>query len=109
MSQKENWSGEKIRTLRLGLGWSQAEFARRLGCRQQTVSEWETNVYIPQNAYSQLLDRIYEEAMDLRGHVAQVPQAETFMKNMKVSQISKAEIEQSYSSSNDSSFDSFID
>lgn len=59
-----NWTGEKIKELRLRLGWSQAEFARRLGCRQQTVSEWETNIYQPQNAYSQLLDRFFDELLN---------------------------------------------
>lgn len=59
-----NWTGEKIKELRLRLGWSQAEFARRLGCRQQTVSEWETNIYQPQNAYSQLLDRFFDQLLN---------------------------------------------
>lgn len=70
MAQRQDptlsWSGEKIKDLRRRLGWSQAELSNRLGCRQQTVSEWETNVYQPQNAYSQLLDRIFEDAQNFK-------------------------------------------
>ncbi len=50
------WNSEKIKKLRKSLGLSQAEFAHRLGCRQQTVSEWEKGMYLPANAYGRLLE-----------------------------------------------------
>lgn len=49
------WDKDKIKALRKSLGLSQAEFAHKLGCRQQTVSEWELGLYAPANAYGKLL------------------------------------------------------
>jgi hypothetical protein len=34
------------------------EFAELLGCRQQTISEWELGLYAPANAYGKLLSQI---------------------------------------------------
>ena len=50
-----NWDKEKIKNLRKSMGLSQSEFAFKLGCRQQTVSEWELGLYAPANAYGKLL------------------------------------------------------
>ena len=52
----EDW----VRKLRERSGLSQAAFARRLGVRQQTVSEWETGRYAPRGASLTVL-RMFEE------------------------------------------------
>ena len=52
--------GSWIRNLRRRSGLSQAAFARRLGVRQQTVSEWETGRYAPRGASLTVL-RMFEE------------------------------------------------
>lgn len=52
----EGW----VRNLRRRSGLSQAAFARRLGVRQQTVSEWETGRYAPRGASLTVL-RMFEE------------------------------------------------
>lgn len=49
------WNKDNIKALRKKLGLSQMELAQRLGCRQQTVSEWEQGIYEPANAYGKLL------------------------------------------------------
>ena len=49
------WDKDSIKELRLKLGLTQTEFAYKLGCRQQTVSEWELGLYVPGNAYGRLL------------------------------------------------------
>ena len=51
-----------MRALRRHLRLSQDEMARRLGMRQQTVSEWETGQYRPRGASARLLGIIAEEA-----------------------------------------------
>ncbi len=51
-----------IRELRRRSGLSQAAFARRLGVRQQTVSEWETGRYAPRGASLTVL-RSFEDAI----------------------------------------------
>ncbi|MGZ3702514.1 MAG: helix-turn-helix transcriptional regulator, partial [Bdellovibrionota bacterium] len=35
------WDAESIRRARKARGLTQAELAEGLGCRQQTISEWE--------------------------------------------------------------------
>lgn len=36
-----SWSAERIKELRLGLGWSAADFSRRLGTTSEAVMNWE--------------------------------------------------------------------
>lgn len=56
------WNAESVRDLRRRLGVTQDQLARRLGVRQQTVSEWETGLYSPRGASVTLLRMVSEEA-----------------------------------------------
>ncbi len=56
------WNGELIKALRRHMKLTQTEFARKLGVRQQTVSEWENNVYEPTRASCKLLDFVARDA-----------------------------------------------
>jgi DNA-binding transcriptional regulator YiaG len=56
------WNSELIRALRLHMGLSQADMAKELGVRQQTVSEWEKGVYAPTRASSKHLTLVAEKA-----------------------------------------------
>jgi transcriptional regulator with XRE-family HTH domain len=53
-----SWDQHRVKELRQRLDLTQCEFAQLLGCRQQTVSEWEQGIYVPRNAYAKLLDQI---------------------------------------------------
>lgn len=41
------WKAEKIKELRLRLGWSKAEFARRFGGTVDLISAWESGEHTP--------------------------------------------------------------
>lgn len=56
------WNAELVKGLRRHMGLTQMEFARELGVRQQTVSEWETGVYEPTLATSKHLTLVAEKA-----------------------------------------------
>ena len=56
------WDSGRIAALRERLGLTQAGLARRLGIRQQTVSEWETGRYRPRGASVTLLRLAEEQA-----------------------------------------------
>jgi DNA-binding transcriptional regulator YiaG len=52
------WNSELIKELRLHMGLTQAEFAKQLGVRQATVSEWENGVYEPTRSKSKHLELV---------------------------------------------------
>lgn len=58
---QEEWTPERVASLRRRLGLSQAGLARLLGVRQQTVSEWETGLHRPRGASARLLWLVAEE------------------------------------------------
>ena len=62
MEGGQQWTGDDVRALRRRLRLSQAAFADRLGVRQQTVSEWETEQYRPRGASARMLAILAEEA-----------------------------------------------
>ncbi len=57
-----SWDRRRIRALRRHLGLTQEEMARRLGIRQQTVSEWETGQYEPRGTSVTLLGMVAERS-----------------------------------------------
>ena len=56
------WDAETIRRARKARSLTQAELAEGLGCRQQTISEWELGMYGPKNAYQKLLTMFFGSA-----------------------------------------------
>ncbi len=56
------WDAETIRKARKTRNMTQAELADGLGCRQQTISEWELGMYAPKNAYQKLLTMFFGSA-----------------------------------------------
>ena len=56
------WDSGRIQALRRHLGLTQRELAERLGTRQQTISEWETDMYQPRGASATLLSIVAEQA-----------------------------------------------
>lgn len=59
---RHTWDGARVRRLRRALGLSQQAFARELGVRQQTVSDWETGAYRPRGASARVLSLVAERA-----------------------------------------------
>jgi len=56
------WDNDKVVGLRYKLGLSQAEFSKKLGVRQQTVSDWETGAHTPKGASVRVLSMLAEQA-----------------------------------------------
>ena len=56
------WDAASVRGLRRHLTLTQEQLAAELGVRQQTVSEWETDIYRPRGASSRLLTIVAERA-----------------------------------------------
>ena len=58
-TNRGTWNAATIRQSRKSRGLTQAELASSLGCRQQTISEWELGMYEPKNAYQKLLSLFF--------------------------------------------------
>jgi DNA-binding XRE family transcriptional regulator len=56
------WDADLVKALRHHMGLNQAQFAKELGIRQPTVSEWETGAYEPRRSSSKLLSLVAEKA-----------------------------------------------
>ena len=56
------WEAQRVRALRRHMSRTQQQWARELGVRQQTVSEWERSVYRPRGASATLLHIVAERA-----------------------------------------------
>lgn len=52
------WSAEKIQQLRLGLGWSAADFSRRLGVMSEVVQSWEAGKSQPTSDDIRQIERL---------------------------------------------------
>ena len=59
---RQQWNGKKIRALRDHMQLTQQEMADQLGTRQQTISEWEKDMYKPRGASATLLNIVAERA-----------------------------------------------
>jgi DNA-binding transcriptional regulator YiaG len=60
--KRREWDSTRVRALRDHMGLTQQEMADQLGTRQQTISEWETGMYLPRGASSTLLTMVAERA-----------------------------------------------
>lgn len=56
---KRNMIGDKLKSLREEIGYSQAELACLLGINQTTIEEWETGQIEPTLSEGLLLSRLY--------------------------------------------------
>lgn len=56
------WTPDAIRALREHMGLTQREMADELEVRQQTISEWETNLHKPHRSTQKTLSMIAERA-----------------------------------------------
>ena len=57
-------TADKIKTLREGKGWTQAELARRLGITRNGVNSWEQGLSMPSPAYLVDLANLFSVSTD---------------------------------------------
>jgi transcriptional regulator with XRE-family HTH domain len=81
-----SWNSEKIRDLRLRLGWSISDLARRLNCESSQISIWEKGESQPTDTYAQTLELISHQADESSEEVMNSSLAEKFLEESELSQ-----------------------
>jgi DNA-binding transcriptional regulator YiaG len=60
--ERPAWGAADIQALRHHLRMTQQQLAEEMGARQQTISEWERELYRPRGTAAKLLSLIAERA-----------------------------------------------
>lgn len=83
----EKWTAENIRSLRLRLGWSVADFARRFGSLNDLVNRWEAGEAVPTGQDRLQLEKLEFHLESSCDHMSRQPAAEQMLKTAGVEQI----------------------
>ena len=76
-----------IKSLRLRLGWTQSDLARRLNCQSTDVQKWETGLSTPNSEVSSRLELLVSHAESNAQELQSVPKAENFCERRRLGQI----------------------
>jgi transcriptional regulator with XRE-family HTH domain len=76
-----------IKQLRQRLGWSLAEMGRRMGCKADLVSEWETGKQCPDSDVLNQMHYLESYLMGYSERISQAPMAEKIMHEDRLSQL----------------------
>ena len=88
------WTKQNIKSLRMRLGWSQADLARRLNCSSADVDLWETGEILPNPRVANELILIAKHADACSDEIHTSPLAESLCDRKALVQIGFAEIKE---------------
>jgi ribosome-binding protein aMBF1 (putative translation factor) len=95
-----NWDSEKIRDLRLRLGFSPSDLARRLQCECSDVRSWEVGIAEPMDFQLQQLDLLQKQAEECAQEMAHHPLAESLLDTDELGQIDLHQVKTRFSRNN---------
>lgn len=81
------WTAQKIKSLRLRLGWSSADFSRRFGCTCEVTMDWERGVCPPTPTDILQLNRLEFYLESYCEQIARSPVADFAMSSRHLQQI----------------------
>lgn len=81
------WNQVSVRSLRLRLGWTQADLARRLQCSSIEINEWEQGSTLVDGHFKGKLEIIFRQAETCCDEVQKIPQAEVELSKNFLEQI----------------------
>lgn len=87
------YGGSNIRALRMRLGWTQSDLARRLNCDSHDIELWESGSDMPQESIQNLLELLGKQAEECSEEVHQAPILENFCESKDLGQIDRSEVE----------------
>lgn len=89
-----SWTKNTIKSLRLRLGWSQSDLARRLNCSLTEVGHWESGITTPPSKFINELFLVSKQAEACSHEVHCSPRAETLCDQKALGQIEFSEIKE---------------
>ncbi|MCB0368793.1 MAG: XRE family transcriptional regulator [Bdellovibrionales bacterium] len=81
------WTANRIHSLRLRLGWSCSDLARRLECTSLEVLKWELQENSPEEKYFSKLEFIEKQAEEVSYEMQICPLAESRLESTDKEQI----------------------
>lgn len=81
------WNPISIRSLRLRLGWTQADLARRLQCSSTEINEWEQGSTLIEGHFKGKLEIIFRQAEACCDELQNIPRAEAELSKNFLEQI----------------------
>lgn len=84
---QSHWTSNRIHSLRLRLGWSCSDLARRLECSSMEVLKWEYQDIFPEDKYLNKLEFIEKQAEEFCQEMLICPLAESKMDSLSQEQI----------------------
>lgn len=90
---RSQWTAQSIRCLRLRMGWSQSDLARRLEVNPQLVADWESEALMPLPQKLEVLDILEKQARMHAEATAVSPIAERECEEKHLMQVDVSRIE----------------
>jgi transcriptional regulator with XRE-family HTH domain len=94
------WNAEKIRELRLRLGFSTSDLARRLHTESAAVKDWEAGEILPPPEQLQILDLLSHHAEECAEEVVTCALAEQCLESDELGQIDLNSVKHRFSENN---------
>ncbi len=90
------WDGIRIRGLRLRMGWSRSDLARRLSVKSEQVSQWEMDLESPSEYSEAILEMLFNLADSTAEEVACVSLSENFFSEGDLLQVDRITIRRKF-------------
>lgn len=93
------WSGEGVKSLRLRMGWSPSDLARRLNCDASVILNWENGSSIPEGKLADELDIFLKQAETSADEISNYALAEYFLEESELQQCEVKTVKERFSHS----------
>jgi len=87
-----NWTAVEIKTLRLRLGWSAADFSRHFGCSSELIFDWEKGGQRPSSQDILQLNRLQFHLQSYSDQIQRDSFADRILQNQQLAQISRSDL-----------------
>lgn len=95
LDSEKTWNKQGLKSLRMRLGWSRADLARRMDCTGADIESFESGKSQPKLEFIQMLEIIYAQAETCSNELQSIPQCEKHMQKNSTDQVDFEEVQRS--------------